>query len=145
MDFKNEIHFNAVTFANVNLDPTRRSGWETIATWAVNDKVRLRGTTTYTDARFVSGPYAGNVVPLVSRWSGSAGISWDIIDKCLVFDGVVRAYSSRYLDQDEANKGNFILAPYSVVDVRVGGKAGAFFWSAGIQNLFNTQYIGYGL
>jgi iron complex outermembrane receptor protein len=82
---------------------------------------------------------------VVSRWSGSAGIAWNILDKRLVMDGVVRFAGKRFLDQDEANRGNMMLDAYAVTDVRIGGEIENFFWSFSVQNLFNKSYIDYGL
>src|SRR6266481_3297472 len=74
MDLENEIHFNPVLFFNVNLDPTRRYGSETSASLRVSDTVLLRGGVAYTRAVFREGPFAGNDVPLVSRYTATAGV-----------------------------------------------------------------------
>src|SRR4029078_9617860 len=42
MELTNEIHFIPAPFANVNLDPTQRIGWENSATYQLSDDVRLR-------------------------------------------------------------------------------------------------------
>jgi iron complex outermembrane receptor protein len=145
MRLTNELHFSPVTFANTNLDPTQRRGWETIATWRVTDSLRLKGNLTYIDATYREGIYVGNQVPVVSRWASNVGLSWNILDKQLVFDGVVRYHSRRFLDQDDANVGAFMLPSQTVVDVRLGGEYKQFFWSASIQNLFDRKLLDYGL
>ena len=73
-----------VLFFNVNLDPTRRYGSETSASLRVSDTVLLRGGMAYTRAVFREGPFAGNDVPLVSRYTGSAGVTWNIWQNYLV-------------------------------------------------------------
>src|SRR5436190_19952620 len=50
MDLENEIHFNPVLFFNRNLDPTRRYGSETSASFRVSESVLLRGGFAYTRA-----------------------------------------------------------------------------------------------
>ena len=90
MNLQNEIFFSPATFTNINLDPTRRYGVETIAGWQATQTLRLKGGIAYTRALFVEGPFAGNDVPLVSRWTESVGVSWDIYQKDLVFDAVAR-------------------------------------------------------
>jgi hypothetical protein len=72
MHLTDEIHFDPINFVNTNLDPTRRQGVETIATWQATRDVRLRGNLTYIDAEFRAGPLAGNKVPMVSPWTGNA-------------------------------------------------------------------------
>src|SRR5213078_2468313 len=69
MDLENEIHFIPALFFNVNLDPTRRYGSETSASLRLSDSVSLRGGAAYTRAVFREGPFAGNDVPLVSRYT----------------------------------------------------------------------------
>ena len=44
MYLTDELHFSPITFANVNLDPTRRYGMEHTATVRITDDVRLKGS-----------------------------------------------------------------------------------------------------
>ena len=73
MQLTDELQFDPVNFINTNLDPTRRRGVETIASWQMMNNLRLYGNPTYTDAIFREGPHAGNEVPLVSRWTAMLG------------------------------------------------------------------------
>jgi iron complex outermembrane receptor protein len=146
MQLTDEIHFDPVNFVNTNLDPTRRQGVETIANWQLTQDVRLRGNLTYTDAEFRSGPFAGNKVPMVSPWTGNAGVSWNIIGPQLWIDAGIRYFSERYLDGDEINaKAVFKVPTTTLVDLKVGGEKDHFFWSAAAQNLFDRKYYDYGL
>lgn len=142
MLLNNEIMFNPVTFTNVNLDPTRRIGVENSATYHVSEAVRLKGAATYTEAKFREGINTGNDVPLVAKWSGSLGLSWDIYQKYVVFDGVVRWVGNRRMDNDQSNLQPMIPA-HTTVDVRLGGEVKNFFWSLSVQNLFNAMYYDY--
>lgn len=144
MELTNELHFSPATFTNVNLDPTRRTGVETLASWQVTDTVRLRGGVAYTRAVFREGAFAGNDVPLVSRWTGSAGVSWDIWQKWLVLDVGARFIGPRRLDNDQANVQPQIPA-HAVVDLRLGGQIDHFFWSIAVQNLLDADYFDYGI
>ena len=47
--------------------------------------------------------YAGNDIPLVSRWTGNLGLSWDVYQKLAVFEAVVRYVGERRMDNDQAN------------------------------------------
>jgi iron complex outermembrane receptor protein len=144
MRLKDELFFSPATFTNLNLDPTRRYGTETIVTWRVSDTVRLKGGFAYTRSVFREGPFAGNDVPLVSRWSGTAGVSWDIYKKYLVFDGVARMFGSRRMDNDSANTQQLIPGK-TLVDARIGGEYGKFIWSLSVQNVFNVNYFEYAI
>ncbi len=144
MNLTNEILF--IPFppigANINLDPTRRFGVENSATLRLTDEVRVKAGAAYTRATFREGIYAGNDVPLVSKWTGNVGVSWDIYQKYVVFDGVVRWVGARRMDNDQANFQPTIPA-HTTVDVRLGGAVENLFWSVSVQNLFNVEYFDY--
>lgn len=142
MRLSDELHFDPVFFINTNLDPTRRRGVETIATLQVSKDIRLSGNLTYTDAEFRDGPNAGNEVPLVSRWTGNVGLSWDIIDRWLTLDTVVRYVGDRRMDNDQANW-QPLIGDFTTVDLRLGGQIDQFFWSAAVNNLFDVDYFDY--
>jgi len=144
MDLNNELHYSTATFTNVNLPPTRRYGVENLATWRLSETVRLTGGLAYTRAVFREGTFAGNDVPLVSRWTANAGVSWDIWHKHLVLDAVVKYIGARRMDNDQANFQPLIPA-HAVVDVRIGGENARAFWSFAVQNLFNASYFNYAI
>jgi iron complex outermembrane receptor protein len=144
MNLNNELLF--IPFpplgADINLDPTRRMGVENSATLRLTDAMRVKGGVSYTRATFREGIYAGNDVPLVSRWTGNVGLSWDIYQKYAVFDTVLRYMGERRMDNDQANFQPMIPA-HTTLDVRLGGEVQNFFWSVSVQNLFNVQYFDY--
>jgi iron complex outermembrane receptor protein len=145
MYLTDELHFSPITFANTNLDPTRRYGVETTATIRVAENVRLKEVASYTRAVFRSGPFTGNDIPEVARWSGSSAVSWDIIREYLTLDTVARFAGKRFVDGDEANVGATMIPAYALFDVRLGGQVDRFFWSVAVQNLFNKSYYEYAL
>ncbi|MET0866537.1 MAG: TonB-dependent receptor, partial [Pseudorhodoplanes sp.] len=128
---------------NINLDPTRRYGNETIVTMKLSDEVRVKGGVAYTRAVFREGPFTGNDVPLVSRLTGSVGVSWDIW-KNMTLDVVTRYFGSKRMDNDQINIQPMIPS-YALVDVRLGGQVEQFFWSVAVLNLFNEQYFDYAI
>ena len=144
MWLEDELFFSPATFTNINLDPTRRYGVENIFTWQLSQFLRLKGGLAYTRSKFREGPFAGNDVPLVSPWTGSAGVSWDIYYRYLMFDATARFFSSRRMDNDAPNLQPKIPAT-TVVDVRIGGEIEKFFWSFSVQNVFNVLYFEYAI
>ncbi len=144
MELNNEIHFIPALFLNVNLDPTRRLGWENSATYQLTDDVRLHGGFAYTRATFREGPFAGNDIPLVSRWTGNAGASWDIRRKLFVLDVTGRFVGARHMDNDQTNTQPLIPAN-ATVDVKLSGEYECFFWSLTVLNLFNVSYFDYAI
>jgi iron complex outermembrane recepter protein len=144
MDLENEIHFIPALFYNVNLDPTRRYGSETSASLRVSDSVTLRGGVAYTRAVFREGAFAGNDVPLVSRYTASGGVTWNIWQKYLVADATVRGWSERFMDNDQANTQRRIPAS-ATVDFKLSGEYEHFFWSLSANNLLNALYYDYAI
>ena len=148
MELEDEIAFNPVNFTNINLDDTRRTGVELEGNWAVLPSLRLRGGVTYTDAEFRAGTNAGKEVPLVSTWTGLAGVSWDIRPRTLVFDIDLRYVGERRFDNDQRNRQQQIPAS-GIVDLKIGGQvddiARGARWSLGVQNALDRDYFIYGV
>jgi len=144
MELTNEIHYNPAQFYNYNLDPTRRYGGELGATYRFSDTLMLRGGGAYTRAVFREGVYSGNDVPLVSRYTGNAGVTWNVWDKYVVFDATMRAWSSRVMDNDQRNIQPKIPAN-ATVDLKLSGEYQHFFWSLSVANLFNVAYYDYAI
>lgn len=142
MDLTNEIHFDPVNFVDTNLNPTRRYGSETNASLRVSNDVLLRGGLGYTRAIFREGPFAGNDVPLVSRLTANAGVTWNIWQKYFVADATVRYWGTRHMDNDQANTQPLIPAN-ATVDFKLSGEYDRFFWSLSVNNVFNALYYDY--
>ncbi len=142
MDLDNEIQFDPVNFYNRNLDPTRRYGSETSASLQASDTVLLRGGLALTRAVFREGTFAGNDVPLVSRFTANAGVTWNVWEKYAVIDATVRYWSSRRMDNDQGNAQPLIPAN-ATVDLKLSGEYQNVFWSLSVNNLFDAQYYDY--
>ena len=144
MDLENEIHFNPVTVLQrqPRSDPPLRLRDQRLA--ARQRHVLLRGGMAYTRAVFREGPFAGNDVPLVSRYTASGGVTWNIWQNYLVFDATVRAWSERFMDNDQANTQRPFPAS-ATVDLKLSGAYEHFFWSLSVNNLFNALYYDYAI
>ena len=143
MDLENEIHFDPVNFFNVNLDPTRRYGGETAASYRVSDTLLLRGGAAYTRAVFREGPFTGNDVPLVSRFTASGGVTWNVWQNYFVVDATVRYWGDRFMDNDQVNRRGPLIPADATVDFKLSGAYEHFFWSLSVNNLFNALYYDY--
>jgi iron complex outermembrane receptor protein len=142
MNLENEIHFDPVNFYNYNLDPTRRSGGETSTSLRASDSVLLRAGAAITRATFREGPFQGNDVPLVSRYTANAGVTWNAWQNYIVVDATLRYWSSRRMDNDQANTQQTIPAN-ATVDLKLSGQYDRLFWSLSVNNLFDAQYYDY--
>lgn len=144
MDLENEIHFIPALFYNVNLDPTRRTGLEAAASYRVSDSLLLRGGFAFTHAEFREGQFAGRDVPLVSPYTASAGITWNIWQNYLVLDATARTWGARYMDNDQANTQRRIPAD-ATVDLKLSGQVDHFFWSVAVNNVLDALYYDYAI
>jgi len=144
MDLTNEVHFNPVLFYNTNLDPTRRYGSETSLSYRVSDALLLRSGMAYTRAVFREGVWAGNDVPLVSRYTASAGVTWNIWQNYLVLDATARFWSERRMDNDQAGTQKPIPAN-GTIDLKLSGQVERYFWSLSVNNVLNALYYDYAI
>ena len=135
-----DFNFTSLLRGIVNLEPDRE----------VTRSARDRPVTVDQDSQrfdlvcavFREGPFAGNDVPLVSRYTGSAGVSWNIWQNYLVADATVRAWSERFMDNDQANTQRLIPAS-ATVDFKLSGAYEHFFWSISVNNIFDAMYYDY--
>ncbi|MBI5320431.1 TonB-dependent receptor [Bradyrhizobium sp.] len=144
MDLENEIHFIPALFYNVNLDPTRRTGMETAASYRLSDSLLVRGGFAFTRAVFREGQFAGHDVPLVSPYTASAGVTWNIWQNYLVLDATVRGWGARNMDNDQNNTQRKIGAD-ATVDLKLSGAVDHFFWSFAVNNALDALYYDYAI
>ncbi|WP_164931986.1 TonB-dependent receptor [Janthinobacterium sp. 17J80-10] len=148
MDISDEIHYNSLTFTNMNLSPTRRRGLELEGKLPVGKAVDLSARYTRTQARFRQGVYggvnvAGNDVPLVPKDRVSLNLGWQAAAATRLTVHVNYVGSQRY-DNDQANLFRNMPA-YTVTDIKVSHDLGAWRLAAGINNLFDKAYYSYGI
>jgi iron complex outermembrane receptor protein len=138
---KNEIYYNPITYANENYDKTKREGLEASVFWLMTDNLRLDFGYSYTKARFCGGEYDGNKVPLVPMNKFSGKISY-IFDKLnFVLSGTY--VGERYMTSDFQNE--FRTLPGTIIyDLNILYKYKGFKASAGVKNLLDKDYNGYG-
>jgi iron complex outermembrane receptor protein len=155
IDVENEIHLDVYStgIGNTNLPPSRRRGLELEAQQAVGPALRLTGSYTYTEARFLEGvlpgsavtqtnvDIAGKTVPLVPRHKLNAGASWSFAPQTRL-DALATYVGSQYMDNDQGNTGVKIPA-YTVVDLKLAWEGRGWRLSAAVNNLLGEEYYNY--
>lgn len=121
--------------ANVNFDPTRRSGLEIDGSYAYAKSLSLRLNAALRKSSFVSGAYAGQDVPLAPRRTLALHADWMPAANQVVTGGV-NWVSARH--PDFANQCS--MPAYTTADARY-----AYQWqnvevSLGITNLFDRKF-----
>ena len=144
MDVNNEIHFNPVTFSNVNLAPTRRYGFEGEGKWQIAAGLSAFANYTYTVSRFREGAFSGNAVPLVPRHTANLGAAWQFMPRTRL-NAVVNYVGEQVFDGDETNTFGRKMPHYTLVDLKLNKETGGWLLSTGVKNLLNQKYFSYGL
>ena len=156
IDVIDEIHLDVFStgIGNTNLPPTRRRGVELDAQQSLGESLRLMGSYTYTEAKFLDGVLpgssfteqnvviAGKTVPLVSSHKLNAGASWAVAPKTQL-NAVVTYVSSQFMDNDEGNTFGVKIPAYTVADLKLVWQEGSWRVSAAVNNLLNEKYYNY--
>lgn len=144
----NELHYNAITFSNTNLEPTRRRGLELEGSLPLGRYVELGGRYARTEATFRSGSYggfdvSGNEVPLVPRDRAGMSLAWKPAVSTRLTFALSHVGRQRY-DNDQRNL--FRRMPsYTIADLKLTHEAGDWRLAAGINNLFDKAHYSYGI
>ncbi|MEA2094624.1 MAG: TonB-dependent receptor [Pseudomonadota bacterium] len=144
MRLDDEIHFDPVTFSNVNLDPTKRYGVELSGRIVLLERLDLQASYTYMRAEFRDGPFDGNDIPLVPRNSGSVMATWRQ-SAATDFTAAVNFVGKKYFDNDQANDFGKKIPSYETVDLQVSHLFRGFRFSAKVNNVFDKKFYDYGV
>ncbi len=144
-----EIYFFAPTFSNINLPPTRRSGLEFDASYAVNARLSLFGNLSFTEARFRSGviggvDVTGKTIPLVPRDAGNAGFAWTFAERTRL-NGVLRYVGKQFYDNDQTNTFPTKMPAYATADLKLTHSVGGATIGLSVNNLFDKDYYSYAI
>ena len=138
LDLENEIAFDPVNFANINLDETRRKGVIASGYWQQSKKLEYSASYTFTDAEVLSGPFAGKDIPLVARHSVLLGSDYQLTEKWQLY-GELFAISDRVFAGDFNNVLGR-LPGYGVINLKAGYDYRDFNFTARVNNLLNKKY-----
>ena len=135
---KDEIAFDAATFSNVNLDPTRRNGVELSGKLALTRDLSLSGSVQSIAAKFASGSNAGLEIPLISNLTGVLRVNWQIDARQRVALGVQYLGEARFND-DNANTCARKIPSSTLLDARYAFQLDKLELSVAADNLTNNK------
>jgi len=136
-DVDNEIGYDPSTFANVNLDPTRRQGLEASASHAVSRTIDLAAYAALRQSTFRSGPYTGNDVPLAPQRTLALRAGWRPVANHRLSGGVNWVSDQRPGgDFDNACR----MPSYTTADARYAYQWKQAEFALGVSNLFDRKY-----
>ncbi len=144
-----EIHLDVFStgIGNTNLPPSRRRGLELEAQHKVTAALSLSAAYAYIDARFLEGSLlnvniTGKHVPLVPDHKLNLGASY-AVDEATSLNAALSYVGSQFMDNDEGNDLGIKIPAYALADLKLLHRAGAWQWTAAINNLFNRSYFNY--
>lgn len=135
-----EIIFDTLNFANINLDPTVRRGMDIDLSLPVSSTVSLASSLSIRDARFRSGPYARLKVPMSARevlsvrmmWKPAAGHVWGLDTQWIARQQVAGDFNNQHT-----------MPGYATTDLRYTYKQGRAEVSLVFKNVFDRSYYAY--
>lgn len=136
----NEIYYNAVSFANVNLDPTRHQGVELDAMMRVLPTVSLHAVLQHVSARFTDGPNAGKQLGLVPENTATVRANWMPGNGHSADIGVQWVDTQRY-GGDFDNSCSAKIPSYTTVDARYAVRSGSWTFAIAGTNLGDRDYF----
>ncbi len=138
LDLENEIAFDPVNFANINLDDTERKGIITSGYWQTTQRLGFSASYTYTDAEVSSGAFAGKEIPFVAKHSALLTTDYVVSQSWQLFAELV-AISDRVFSGDFDNVLGK-LPGYGVVNFKAEYNINDFTFSGRVNNVLDKQY-----
>jgi iron complex outermembrane receptor protein len=142
LNLKNEISFDANTFANINLDRSRRLGALVSADWAIDNQWDLGGSWEVINSEITAGPHQGNRVPLVPRQRGTLYLQHRPTDAWQLRTELERV-GNQVLGGDFNNTGSR-LPDYTVLNLIANHETDQWRFSVRLNNLLNEKYAATG-
>ena len=156
IDVDDEIHLDPFTsgVGNRNLPPSRRQGAEIELKTQPHPQLSLAAAYTYIRARFREGTLPGSVstrqnvsiagktVPLVPTHKATARAAWDFTSRTRL-TAVVSYVSEQFMDNDEPNSLGAKIPAYTVLDLKLSHREGAWLIAASLNNLLDEKYYIY--
>ena len=149
MRLRDEIYFSPLVFANINLSPTERRGFELEARWRASPGFELNAALALLEARFRSGSHggvdvSGRDVPLVPRAIATAAASWQFAARSRLNASLRWVGRQRY-DNDQANTFSRLQPGYALAGLKLEHRVGRIELALEASNLFDRKFYSYGV
>lgn len=140
MILNDEITFDSIAYANINLPDTERQGFQFDGGLTLSNEISLTANYTYTDAEVTSGAFKGKDVPYVSENTANLGVVFRPLAVLSV--ALDTTYmGSRYLSGDESNS-YAKVEPVQLFNVNVIWQIDQVEVAGRIKNITNERYSG---
>lgn len=126
---------------NRNFDPTVRKGFSISEKISITEKISLGGQYHLINARFQSGPNAGNRIPLVAESHLEANLNYQLSDHWIMFIEAIYT-GNQFAANDDANRVG-ALGGYTFYNMNVKYDYKSFTASFRVNNMTNKYYYFY--
>jgi len=149
IDLKDEIAYDEIadgpygpgTGANVNLDPTRRMGFNIDGRIPFTPGFTLDMQYAYVDAIFRGGPYSGNAIPFVARHNFTTRANWRLPRHWQLF--LESRYTSDRYQGSDYNNSRAALPAVAIVNTGLSYIHQGWSLDLRINNIGDVEYSGY--
>jgi len=143
LDIDDEIIFDSVNYANINIDSTRRRGINVNSRFTASEDFSLGFNASYIDTEVTSGSFEGKEVPYVPAVQANAYISYYVND---ALDFLVEAeYTDERVMSGDFSNSLEKLPAYTVLNAVANYKVDNIVFKFRINNLFDKEYSEFGL
>lgn len=139
---ENEIHLDAISLQNVNLDDTQHDGIELAVAFDINSDLSIKANYTYLKAEFTDGDNKANDIPLIPTNTANIIALTSLpanIDGSISFNYVDTTLLANDLGNSFAKK----MPAYKTVDLKLSKQIGNIGLALQVNNLFNEQFFNY--
>ncbi len=144
MDIEDEIYYDSVAIANVNLDKSNRKGVIVEAYYDITPSLGLSGSYSHTKATYKSGSFEGNDVPFVPEQTAVFGINYSPISNISLYADAI--YTGRRFPASADDNTSDQLGGYTIYNINLGYNTNPDWqdgaWSANLRvnNLTGKEY-----
>lgn len=139
-DLNNEIYFDPVSYANINLQPTRREGIDFDMYYKPLNQLSIYGLMSLRNSKFVEGEYVGKNVPMSPKQVASLNINWEFMPKNNLGLGI-NYVANQFIQGDLNNQNN--MPSYTIADLRYSYQIKQIDFALIVKNLFDKSYYSY--
>ena len=149
IDSENELAYDTDAFENINVNSTRRFGFELKTTKQISKKLIWSNNYTFLKAKYTSenqGTYATdfnkNDIPLVPENSLDSILKFNLSDSTKLISSIKYQDDMR-MESDDENFQDTKIPNYIIANIDLKSKLDYFFFTISVNNLLNTNYHNY--
>ena len=146
---KNELTYDTDAFENINIDSTRRFGFELALINRLSNKINLKNNFTFSKAKYTSGnigAYATDFkdkdIPLVPQYSLDTSLEYKF-SQSLKLVSTIKYQDDMRMESDDENFQDTKIPNYVLGNINLSYNVDKFYSIISINNILNHQYHNY--